>query len=253
MPWQDKGGGGGPWGGGQGPWGRGPGGGQRPPDIEEFLRRGQERFRRLVPGGWGGGRTLLLIIVVVVFIAWVISGFYRVEPDEQGIALVFGKWVATTQPGLNYNLPAPIGSVETPKVTLVNRVEIGFASSYEGSRSAARDIEEESLMLTGDQNIIDIQFVVFWKINDAGAFLFKIKEPEATVKSVAESAMREVVGQTGFEEARTKGRAEIEAKVQQLVQKILDSYSSGILVTQVAVQKVDPPGSVLEAFRDVQA
>ena len=100
MPWQDKGGGGGPWGGGQGPWGRGPGG-QRPPDIEEFLRRGQDRFKRLLPGGWGGGRTLLLVIVIVAFIAWVFSGFYRVEPEEQGVAMIFGRYWATTPPGLS--------------------------------------------------------------------------------------------------------------------------------------------------------
>src|SRR5262245_8492395 len=120
MPWQNQGGGGGPWGGGggQGPWGRGSSG-QRPPDIEDLLRRGQARLRRVLPGGFGSGRSLLFIAIIAVAL-WLASGFYRVEPDEQGIALVFGKWVATTQPGLNYNLPAPIGSVETPKVTLVN-------------------------------------------------------------------------------------------------------------------------------------
>jgi len=254
MPWQDKGGGGGPWGGGQGPWGRGPGGGQRPPDIEEFLRRGQERFKRLVPGGWGGGRTLLLIIVVVAFIAWVISGFYRVEPEEQGVAMIFGKWVATTQPGLNYNLPAPIGSVETPKVTRVNRVEVGFRSGLDpGQSGSGHDVPAESLMLTGDENIIDIQFVVFWQIKNAGEYLFGIYEPDETVKNVAESAMREIVGQTPFELARTQGRAQIQQRTLDLMQKILDSYGAGILVTQVEMQKVDPPEDTIAAFRDVQA
>src|SRR5882757_1010380 len=214
MPWQDKGGGGGPWGGGQGPWGRGPGG-QRPPDIEELLRRGQDRFKRLLPGGWGGGRTLLLIIVIVAFVAWVFSGFYRVEPEEQGVAMIFGKWVATTQPGLNYNLPAPIGSVETPKVTRVNRVEVGFRSGADpGQPGSAHDVTAESLMLTGDENIIDI------------------RDPDETVKNVAESAMREIVGQTAFELARTQGRAEIQQRTLDLMQKILDSYGAGILVTQ---------------------
>src|SRR5215831_6436862 len=254
MPWQDKGGGGGPWGGGQGPWGRGPGGGQRPPDIEEFLRRGQDRFRRLLPGGWGGGRTLLLIIVVVVFIAWVISGFYRVEPEEQGVAMIFGKWVATTQPGLNYNLPAPIGSVETPKVTRINRVEVGFRSGLEpGQPGSARDVPAESLMLTGDENIIDIQFVVFWQIKNAGEYLFNIHDPDETVKNVAESAMREIIGQTAFELARTQGRAGIQQRTLDLMQKILDSYGAGVLVTQVEMQKVDPPEDTITAFRDVQA
>ncbi|WP_119460177.1 FtsH protease activity modulator HflK [Rhodospirillaceae bacterium SYSU D60014] len=257
MPWQNQGGGGGgPWGGGgggQGPWGRGPSG-QRPPDFEDLLRKSQDRFRSILPGGFGGGRGLLLIAVIALAL-WLASGFYRVQPNEQGVALIFGEWVATTQPGLNYNLPAPIGSVETPKVTRVNRAEVGFSSGFDGNgRSAsARDIPAESLMLTGDENIIDIQFVVFWVIKDAGQYLFNIADPEATVKSVAESAMREIVGQTPFERARTQGRAEIEARAVESMQGILDSYGAGIEVTQVELQQVDPPQSVIEAFRDVQA
>ncbi len=252
MPWQDKGGGGGPWGGGQGPWGRGPGG-QRPPDIEEFLRRGQDRFKRLLPGGWGGGRSLLLIVILAFFV-WLASGFYRVQPEEQGVAMIFGKWVATTQPGLNYNLPAPIGSVETPKVTRVNRVEVGFRSGADpGQPGSAHDVTAESLMLTGDENIIDIQFVVFWQIKNAGEYLFGIRDPDETVKNVAESAMREIVGQTAFELARTQGRAEIQQRTLDLMQRILDSYGAGILVTQVEMQKVDPPEDTIAAFRDVQA
>jgi membrane protease subunit HflK len=252
MPWQDKGGGGGPWGGGQGPWGRGPGG-QRPPDIEEFLRRGQDRFKRMLPGGFGSGRSLLFIVIAAIAL-WLASGFYRVQPDEQGVAMIFGRWVATTQPGLNYNLPSPIGSVETPKVTRVNRVEVGFRSGAEpGQPGSARDVTAESLMLTGDENIIDIQFVVFWQIKDAGEYLFNIHNPDETVKNVSESAMREIIGQTGFELARTQGRAEIQTRTLDLMQKILDSYGAGILVTQVEMQKVDPPEGTIEAFRDVQA
>ncbi|MFO1059891.1 MAG: FtsH protease activity modulator HflK [Dongiaceae bacterium] len=253
MPWQDKGGGGGPWGGGQGPWGRGPGGGQRPPDIEDFLRRGQDRLRTLLPGGFGGGRGLALILIVVLLV-WLMFGFYRVEPEEQGVAMIFGRWVATTQPGLRYNLPAPIGSVETPKVTRVNRVEVGFRSGLEQAQGGtARDVPQESLMLTGDENIIDIQFVVFWQIKDAGEYLFNIRDPDDTVKSVAESAMREIIGQTAFERARTQGRAEIEQRTVALMQKVLDSYGAGIFVSQVELQKVDPPESTIAAFRDVQA
>ena len=252
MPWQDKGGGGGPRGGGQGPWGRGPGG-NRPPDIEEFLRRGQDRFKRFLPGGFGSGRSLLFIVIAAIAL-WLASGFYRVEPEEQGVAMIFGRWVATTQPGLNYNLPAPIGSVETPKVTRVNRVEVGFRSGLElGKPGAARDIPAESLMLTGDENIIDIQFVVFWQIKDPGQYLFNIRDPDETVKNVAESAMREIIGQTGFELARTQGRAENEQRTLALMQRILDSYGAGIVVSQVEMQKVDPPEATIEAFRDVQA
>ncbi len=247
MSWQNQGGG------GQGPWGRGPTGGQRPPDIEELLRRSQDRVKRFLPGGFGGGRGLVLLVVAAVAL-WGVSGFYNVQPNEQGVELVFGRYAETTDPGLNYNWPAPIGDVETPKVTELNRVEVGFRSGTDGTRSAGgRDIVEESLMLTGDENIIDIQFVVFWRIKDAGQFLFNVAEPEETVKRAAEAAMREMIGQTPFERARTQGRAEIQARSLELIQRILDSYDSGILVTQVEMQKVDPPQTVIEAFRDVQA
>lgn len=254
MSWQNQGGGGGPWGGGQGPWGRGPaGGGQRPPDIEELLRRSQDRMKRFLPGGFGGGRGVILLVLAAAAL-WAASGFYNVQPNEQGVAMIFGRWVATTEPGLNYNLPAPIGAVETPPVTELKRVEVGFRSAADSARaSTARDLPEESLMLTGDENIIDIQFVVFWRIKDAGQFLFNVSEPEYTVKNAAEAAMREIIGQTPFERARTAGRAEIQARSLELIQRILDSYESGILVTQVEMQKVDPPGAVIEAFRDVQA
>jgi membrane protease subunit HflK len=137
-------------------------------------------------------------------------------------------------------------------VTKVNRVEVGFRSSSEASASS-RDVVAESLMLTGDENIIDVQFVVFWVIKDAGLFLFNIREPENTVKNVAESAMREIVGQTNFERARTEGRAEIESRTLELIQRILDQYGAGIQAMQVELQKVDPPEAVIEAFRDVQA
>src|SRR5690606_25239839 len=188
MPWQhNKTGGGGPWGsggggsgggGGGGPWGRGRssggGGGQRPPDFEEILRRGQDRFRRVLPGGFGSGRSLVLIGVVAV-VLWMLSGIYVVEPYEQGVEMRFGKWVDTTMPGLHFNWPPPIGSVETPRVTVTQRVEVGFRTAADGARP--RDLSQESLMLTGDENIIDIQFVVFWKIRDAGKYLFNIFDP----------------------------------------------------------------------------
>ena len=246
MPWSNKGDGG-----GQGPWGSGPGG-PRPPDLEELMRKGQDRVKRFMPGGFGGTRSLVLIIALIIAV-WLGSGFYTVEPDEQGVELVFGEWLATTQPGLNYNYPAPIGQIYRPKVTRVNRVEVGFRSISETTRSTiARQVPNESLMLTGDENIIDINFVVLWIIKDAGQFLFNIRAPEKTVGDAAESAMREVIGKTDAEYARAEGRLDVETRTQELLQTILDEYGAGVQITQVQLQKVDPPEAVIDAFRDVQ-
>ncbi|HLJ63244.1 MAG TPA: protease modulator HflK, partial [Stellaceae bacterium] len=244
MSWQNQGGGGGqggggpggggPWGGGQSPWGRGP----RPPDFEEMLRRGQDRVRGILPGGLGGGRGILLVVLGLV-VVWLLSGFYRVEPDEQGIVLRWGGFSHTANPGLNYHLPAPIESVLLPKVTRINRIDIGFRSSAEVSRGEGgrsqpgRQIGEEALMLTGDENIVDINFTVFWVIKNARDYLFNIREPDQTVKSAAESAMREVVGHTEIAQAFAEGRGKIETDTRALLQEILDSYASGIEITQI--------------------
>ena len=232
----------GPWGGGgggQGPWG----GGNRPPDLEDILRKSQDRVKRMLPGGFGSGRSLAFIALIGVAL-WLATGFYRVEPDEQGVALVFGKVWKLTNPGLNYNLPEPMGEVFTPKVTRVNRVEIGFRSSGDSNGDQSlQDVPEESLMLTGDENIIDMQFVVLWQIKDPLKYLFAIRDPEETVKNVAESAMREIIGQTAFEYARTQGRGQIERHgARAACRQLLDDYSAGVLVTQVALQNVDPAG-----------
>ena len=258
--------GGGPWGGGPrggGPWGGGPrnngggsgprGRGPYPPDFEDLLRRGQDRIRRLMPGGFGTG-TGIAIVILAVLVIWLASGFYRVLPDEVGIVLRFGAYNRTTQPGLNYHLPGPIEAVLTPSVTRVNRTEIGFRSgASELGQAGVRLVPEEALMLTGDENIVDINFTVFWVIDDAKAYLFNIRDPELTVKSAAESAMREVVGETPIAQALAEGRAKIEADTRELLQSILDSYSAGIQITQLQLQRVDPPAEVIDAFRDVQA
>jgi modulator of FtsH protease HflK len=257
MPWSNQGGG---WqgGGGQGPWGGRPGGGgQQPPDLEELLRRSQEKVKRLFPsgpgGGLGGNRRGLVLIPLVVVAIWLASGFYRVQPDEQGVVLRFGEWIKTTQPGLNWHIPSPVESAFTPKVTRVNRVEVGFISPSEAGRGASsREVPNESLMLTGDENIVDINFVLLWQIKDAGQFLFNIRDPETTVKAVAESVMREIIGKTPIVEATTEGRGAIELAAREQTQQILDEYGAGILVTQVQLQKVDPPNEVIDAFRDVQ-
>ncbi|MGH6622033.1 MAG: FtsH protease activity modulator HflK [Alphaproteobacteria bacterium] len=254
MPWQNQ--SGGPWGGGgggQGPWGGRGGGGSPPPDLEEMLRRSQDRLKSMIPGGASPGKFIPLILVVVIGL-WLVTGFYRVQPDEQGVELIFGKWNgATTQQGLHWNWPTPIGGVFTPKVTRSNRVEIGYRGGSDGAnRGTVRDVNEEAVMLTSDENIVDMHFTVLWKIKDAGEFLFAIRDPEATVKVAAESVMREVVGQTNFDQAVTVGREEIEREADSLLQTVLDSYRAGILVEAIQLQKSDPPPDVLDSFNDVQ-
>ncbi|ADH90378.1 HflK protein [Ancylobacter novellus DSM 506] len=263
MSWKNQ--SGGPWGGGpRGPWGTGPqSSGPNSPDLEELIRRGQERLRSAMPGGFGSGKGVVVVVVLAILV-WLLSGFYRVQPDEQGVVLRFGKFVGTTNPGLNYHLPYPIETVLTPQVTRVNRIDIGIRTGDDPRRGAAmRDVSEESLMLTGDENIVDVDFAVFWMVKpaapgsteDIGAadFLFNVQNPEGTIKAVAESAMREVVGRTNIQPILTGARQNIETAVQELMQHTLDSYKSGILITQVQLQKVDPPSQVIDAFRDVQA
>ncbi|MEJ0098041.1 MAG: FtsH protease activity modulator HflK [Bauldia sp.] len=247
-----KGGNGGPW--GQGPRNTGSGG-STPPDLEELLRRSQDRLRRVLPGGGGPGKVnpvvlIAILALVVVFAAYFFFTF-RVQPNEVGVVLRFGAYARDAQPGLNFRLPYPIETVYTPEVTTLNRVIIGQAQDENGA--AGRDIPEESLMLTGDENIVDIDFAVFWIINSAPDYLFDMQDPEGTVKAVAESAMREVVGQSDIQPLLTQARQITETKVEQLIQQTLDEFGSGILITQVQLLKVDPPADVIASFRDVQA
>lgn len=257
MPWTNQ-GGGGPWGsGGKGPWGSGPQSpGPTPPDLEEILRRGQDRLRRVLPGGNLGGRGFALIVLGVL-VLWGFSGFFRVEPDELGVVLRFGKQVREVQPGLNYHLPYPIEKVLTPKALRINKIDIGMriVDDLRRGGTTTRDVPEESLMLTGDENIVDVDFSVLWKVKPTGVgdYLFNIQNPEGTVKAVAESAMREVVGRSDIQPILTGARQTIENAVQELMQRTLDHYGAGILVQQVQLQKVDPPSQVIDAFRDVQA
>jgi membrane protease subunit HflK len=220
-----------------------------------MLRRGQDKLRRFLPGGSLGGRGFALLALAVVAL-WGFSGFFRVEPDELGVVLRFGQEVREVQPGLNYHLPYPIETVLTPKALRVNKIDIGMRVVDDTRRGATvRDVPEESLMLTGDENIVDVDFSVLWKVKPTGVgeFLFNIQNPEGTVKAVAESAMREVIGRSEIQPILTGARQTIETAVQDLMQKTLDSYGAGILVQQVQMQKVDPPQQVIDAFRDVQA
>ncbi len=247
----------------QSPWGSPPGGGGNggfrrgptPPDIDEIIKKIQNTINRFTGGGKGGAKPILLGFIILL-VVWSLSGLYRVLPDEQGVVLRFGKFVNTTQPGLNYHLPFPIESVLTPKVTKVNRMDIGFRSERDsgfGTGGGVADVPEESLMLTGDENIVNIDFSVFWVIKDAGKYLFKIQDPEGTVKAAAETAMREVIARSNIQPILTEGRSLIETDTQEIIQQILDEYNSGIQITQVQTQKADPPDQVIDAFRDVQA
>ena len=255
MPWSNQ--GGGPWGSGpKGPWGSGPqSSGPTPPDLEDLLRRSQDKLKSVLPGGNLGGKGVALITLAAVAI-WGFSGFFRVEPDELGVVLRFGQYTRDAKPGLNYHLPYPVETVLTPKVTRVNRIDVGMRVVEDVRRgTTTRDVPEESLMLTGDENIVDVDFSVFWVIKPAGAgdYLFNIQNPEGTVKAVAESAMREVVGRSNIQPVLTGARQNIETAVHDLMQKTLDEYGAGVQVTQVQMQKVDPPSQVIDSFRDVQA
>jgi len=209
----------------------------------------------VLPGGNLGGKGIALIALAALVI-WGFSGFFRVEPDERGVVLRFGKVNREVSPGLNYHLPYPVETVLTPKVTRVNRIDVGMRLVEDARRgSTVRDVPEESLMLTGDENIVDVDFSVFWVITPNGTsdYLFNIQNPEGTVKAVAESAMREVVGRSNIQPILTGARQNIEKAVHDLMQTTLNEYGAGVQISQVQMQKVDPPTQVIDSFRDVQA
>ncbi|MBS0242926.1 MAG: FtsH protease activity modulator HflK [Proteobacteria bacterium] len=265
MPWSNQNGGGGGWkgggGGGGGPWGQGPwgggpsGGGGQQPDLEELLKRSQDRLKQVMPGSGIPGPLLLLFGAVGVALLGFWMFTFRVNPDEQGVVMRFGQYVRWEPPGLHFRWPPPIEEVHLPKVTRQNIIEIGMRSGVTGRgyQTSVRDVPEESLMLTGDENIVDVDFVVFWRIKDAASYLFNIQQPEQTVKEVAESAMREIVGQSKIAPLLTEARQKTEAAAQKLIQSTLDYYGAGIHIDQVQLQKVDPPAQVIDAFRDVQS
>ncbi len=246
----------------QSPWGSGPtrgddnGSGARrePPNLDELIGNLQRLINKFLPGGKSGGSKPIVLGLFILLVIWGLSGLYRVLPDEQGVVLRFGKFVNTTQPGLNYHFPFPIERVLKPKVTKVNRIDVGFRGASDSGRSSGiGEVPEESLMLTGDENIVDINYSVFWVIKDAGKFLFNIQSPVETVKAASETAMREVIAKSEIQSILTEGRSKIEVEVQEITQDILDEYGSGIQITQVQTQKADPPSQVIDAFRDVQA
>jgi membrane protease subunit HflK len=225
------------------------------------LRQLQLKLKPLFAGGAGGGgssagsgRQGLLLAGLVFLLLWLSTGLYRVQPDQQGVVMRFGAYVRTTQPGLRFHLPYPIESVKLPYVTRENRLEIGSRPTSEPRRSkdANRDDRGSNIMLTGDENLVDIDFTVLWRIGDPEKFLFRLQDPEKTIQMVSQSAMREIIGQTAIQKAFTEGRNRIETDVQALMQRLMDEYQTGITISQVQLQAVDPPSQVVDAFNEVQ-
>lgn len=258
MPWNDN-ANPGPWGsppsGDDGdrqetprrPQGGGPRGPRRPdgPDLSSLIDRILRRVRGAFggPGGEGVRPGAIAAVAGAAFALWALSGLYIVQPNEQAVVTTFGAYSRSEGPGLRYHLPGPIERVEKVAVTSLNRIDVGG--------SAGSDIPEESLMLTGDENIVDVDFSVTWRVADASRFVFTVKDPEASVKAVAESAMREVVGKTPLEAVLTRGRGQVQIQAAELMQRTLDSWGAGVNVVEVQIRTANPPQEVVAAFREV--
>ncbi|MCJ2074604.1 FtsH protease activity modulator HflK [Methylobacterium sp. E-041] len=264
MPWSNQsggsGGGGGPWGrggggNGGGPWGSGGGGGGKtPPNLEDLLRRGQDRLRGVMPGGsLGGGKSFVVIGALAVGL-WLATGFYTVAPNQVGIETIFGRYVGSKGEGLRYNFPYPVGGVIKPNVGQVNSIQVGFRSGG-GTQARSRDMPDESLMLTGDENIVDLDFEVQWRVNPlkASDYVFNLQNPEGTIKAIAESAMREVVGRRNIQAILTNEQSSVAQEVKEITQNALDEYGAGVRIEVVQLVSVNPPPEVRPAFIDVNA
>jgi membrane protease subunit HflK len=221
-------------------------------DVDEWLRRSQEQLRKAFPGRSGEPNQLFIFALLALIVLWLASGFYQVATNEVGVVLRFGEAVRTEQPGLRYHLPEPIESVLTPDVTTTHQIKIGFRDRAGSEGNTQQPVETESRMLTGDENLVDIGFSVFWRVRDAQEYLFNIRNPELTVKLASESAIREIVGRMAIQPVLTEKRSEIEAETELLIQAMLDEYKAGIIVTQVQLLNVQPPQPVVDAFNDVQ-
>jgi len=262
MPWNDNKGGGGGWnpgGGGRGPWGQGPsnGGGRgqgpniRPPDLDELFKRARERLKQWFPNQ-PPGAVMVTLIGGALLLLWLFTGVYVIQQQELGVVTRFGKYVDLLQPGFHLRLPQPIESVVRQHVQQ-RETNVGFARDADNPSAQPANILHESLMLTGDENIIDIDFTVFWMVREAADFTFNVLDPDETVKAVAEAAMREVIGQMKFDDAVQAQRVAVEERVKAIMQATLDSYRAGVMITRVNVRKSSNPEQVGAAFRDVQA
>lgn len=236
----------------RGPWGKQgpnqPQGSNDGPDLEAILKQLKSNF------GTGGSDARLIVFGLLAVIAlWLASGIYRVEPGENAVIKRFGALARTqVQPGLGYAIPWPVESVTKLNVMLDRRTSVGFQDNgFAGGKKI--DVKEESLMLTADANIVDIDVVVLWNITEAEKFLFSIRNPEQTIKRVAESAIREAVGQTNLQKIITEGRDDVATLIQKNMQQILDFYKSGVSVKQVLIQEATVHPEVLQAYNDVAA
>lgn len=222
-------------------------------NSEDPFKKIKDFFKKIFEGNNSGEKapkSLIGLIVLALVLFWLASGFYKVDTDENATVLYFGKFYAITTPGLNYHIPYPFGQVIKKSVTAVNTEEFGFASNTR--RGEVRNFDAESLMLTGDENIVDIEFQVQWQIADIKDFVFNIAEPNLTIRKSAESAMREIIARTPIASALSDGKKEIESETKLLLQEILDSYKAGVRIVLVQLRRVDPPAQVIDAFRDVQ-
>ena len=211
----------------------------RPDEVVERLKA----FRRRLPRFY--------VIILILFLIWILSGIFVVAPDEQGMVRSFGKLTRTLEPGLHYHLPFPIETVSKPKVTEIQRFEFGFRTVNSGPPPQFKPMDDEALMLTGDENILDVWFIVQFRIKDATSYLFNVADPSKTMRNAAEAAMRAVMGENKIETAMTTGRVNIQNDAQKALQQTLDSYVSGMQVIAVQLQAVQPPEPVRSAFREV--
>lgn len=251
-----------PWGGnqsngnGNNPWGSGKGshGNEPPPDLDDMLRKAQENLRQVMPGNFGGMKIFLLGILAIISL-WLASGFYIIVPGEHGVIQRFGAWNRTqVDEGLGYHIPWPVETATKVNVTEVRRMGVGFVDRFSrGGVSQKQDIPEESLMLTSDANIVDLDMEVQWNIKSAEDYLFNIHDQENTIKKVAESAIREVVGQTEMFPIITQARTQVANRVRDIMSKNLDEYKSGVNIMQVLIQQAEVHPDVQDAFQDVQS
>lgn len=249
MPWSNQ-NGGGPWGGGgggngKGPWGQGPnrpGNGGNPPEIDEIIRRSQDKLKRIVPGGLGGGGGLVLLGVALIVVLWLFKAVYTVQPDERGVELRFGEPKSeVSMPGLHFHF-WPIETVELVHIT-EQQANIGAKTGINN---------DAGLMLSGDQNIVNVQFSVLYAVTDPRAYLFNVEDPRDTLQQVAESAMREVVGSRPVQDIYRDNRQAVADDVKTIIQATLDNYKAGITIRTVAIEDAAPPREVADAFDEVQ-